>query len=97
MTRPDWGWTVVRGARTPVVLAETAGPRHPVAAKRGGRPASRAGRPPRSECADYRVIAGRALREVSTWSMSPYSRDSSADRILSRSMSVLTCSLLRFE
>ena len=56
-----------------------------------------AGHPPRSGGSRYRASAGRLLREVSTWSMRPYSRASSADRILSRSMSVLTCSCVRFE
>ena len=89
MARPDWigSWFALREP------GDERGPGTPNAADTQPRGRGSAA----FERSRYRVRAGRLLREVSTWSMSPYSRDSSAERILSRSMSVLTCSFVRFE
>ena len=94
MARPDWAR---RGSRTANDAAASVSGTAP--ARRTRRMEAAVGPLIRRVRAGYRyrAIAGRLLREVSTWSMSPYSRDSSAERILSRSMSVLTCSFVRFE
>ena len=94
MARPDWvaSWFAHRERRRGIRLGSGSG-----APNAADEAAVVAAHPPRSGGNRYRASAGRLLREVSTWSMRPYSRASSAERILSRSMSVLTCSFVRFE